>query len=210
MSDAFSEVQEELRQQRLRSLWTRYGRYLIGAVIATILITALLSYQRYSQQQKRLHETEVYYSLINASPEDFNSAIADADIKNALKALAFLNQAGQALQAGKTEEATALYEKVIGLSLKADLPYQGFARVMLSRLDPDRTVDLLNGEAQNAASPWHYDALLALAAHTATHDKNYTQALAYLDQIDENAPAALSSQAQALSHIYTVQLSSSQ
>ncbi len=40
MSDIFHEVEEDLRRERLKKLWDRYGIFVIGAAVAIVLATA--------------------------------------------------------------------------------------------------------------------------------------------------------------------------
>lgn len=46
------EVDEELRQDRAKALWTRFGPLLIGAAVAVVLATAGWRYYEYSREQK--------------------------------------------------------------------------------------------------------------------------------------------------------------
>ncbi|WP_102960280.1 tetratricopeptide repeat protein [Mangrovicella endophytica] len=81
MSDEgfFREVNEELRQDRVRAVWTRFGRVIIAAAILIILATvAYVLWEQYDEAQA------------NAAGDAYSSAVALADEgKNdeALKAL---------------------------------------------------------------------------------------------------------------------------
>ena len=40
MSDVFKEVDEDLRREQLKSIWDRFGAYIIGAAVLIVVATA--------------------------------------------------------------------------------------------------------------------------------------------------------------------------
>ncbi|MGB1911528.1 MAG: tetratricopeptide repeat protein, partial [Candidatus Puniceispirillaceae bacterium] len=55
MADIFDEIEEELKQDRLNSLWAKYGKYLIGFAVAIVALVA--GFQGYKSWQKNTIET---------------------------------------------------------------------------------------------------------------------------------------------------------
>ena len=56
----FREVEEELRNERLQSIWTKYGTYLIAAAIALVVGVAVWRYLDYSNAQQAAEAGELF------------------------------------------------------------------------------------------------------------------------------------------------------
>jgi hypothetical protein len=114
----FREVDEELRSDRMRKLWRRFGPYVIGAAVAVVLIVAV-------------NEGWTWYQHNNSakSSDDFFAALAlsdGGDIAGAQKALQTLTTNGSGAyptlakfrlasllgKGGKTAEAVAAYDSI--------------------------------------------------------------------------------------------------
>ena len=75
MSDILRQVDEELRQDRLMSLWRRYRVYLIGGLI--LLISSVLGYQINKSVNQSFYEDEVEKYISTSDLVDFNEKIDD-------------------------------------------------------------------------------------------------------------------------------------
>jgi hypothetical protein len=49
VSDIFREIDEELRRDNFRKLWSRYGRYVIAAVVLVLVVAGAIVAWRYHQ-----------------------------------------------------------------------------------------------------------------------------------------------------------------
>ena len=54
MGDIFREIDEELRQEKFEKLWRRYGKFVIGAGVAVVLVVAgVTGWNQYQSGQRR-------------------------------------------------------------------------------------------------------------------------------------------------------------
>ena len=75
MSDIFQEVDEELREEKYKSLWRKYKYYLIGSLILFILaITVNAFWKNYSLKEVN-DRSERFFAAIEMSQKDKDSAI---------------------------------------------------------------------------------------------------------------------------------------
>ncbi len=206
MSDAFLEVQEQIRQERLAQLWQRWGNALITFVLAVVLITAGFSIYNHFERQTRLDQTNQLYALMNdASFPDNLADAAEDTMSPAMHALLKLRAAKAALDGGMDDVAIAYYRDVSVLDGEAAAPYRGLAKIMVARLAPEETAAILQPIAQDADNMWRGHALLDLAAYEASTLKNYDAALGYVQTLQTlpNISPSLVNKAQALEHVYT-------
>ena len=75
MSDILRQVDEELRQDRLLSLWRRFRIYLIGGLI--LLILSVLGYQINKSVKQSFYEDEVEKYIKTSDLVDFNETIEE-------------------------------------------------------------------------------------------------------------------------------------
>ena len=75
MVDIFREVDEEVRQQRYRELWQKYGAYVIGLAVVIILLVA--GYQGWisHQDSTRAEASDRYIALMEALQSDEEAAL---------------------------------------------------------------------------------------------------------------------------------------
>jgi hypothetical protein len=207
MSDAFVEVQEEIRQERLMRLWQRYGNLLISFVVGVVLITAGLSGYRYWDQQQRLAQTNQLYALMNDKSFPDNLSDLKLEMRPSMQALLYLEAAHKAFDRGRASQAASFYEQASALDggQEALRVYKGLSVLMVARLQPDQTVSLLEPLAQDSSSVWQAHALLDLAAYEGSVNADYDKALSYLNWIGSlaNAPDSVARKAEALIHVYS-------
>jgi hypothetical protein len=75
VSDIFQEVDEELREEKYKSLWRRYKYYVIGGLILFILVIAINAiWKNYSLNEVN-DRSERFFTAIEMSQNDKDSAI---------------------------------------------------------------------------------------------------------------------------------------
>lgn len=126
MSDSvFREVNEELRNERIRALWRRYGLYVIGGAVAIVLLVAANEAWKWWQGSTAGRSSDLLQTALDN--------IADGDIAGAEAALdatiaegsgrypviAQFKAASLLASKGQVTEAVAAYD---GLAGTADLP----------------------------------------------------------------------------------------
>ena len=122
MSDILRQVDEELRQDRLLNLWTRFRIYLIGGLI--VLIGSVLGYQINKSLKQSFYEDEVEKYISTSDLVDFNQAIEELDrIENLdqllISGIAQIKIATLLMENGKKQESKNKLLKIINES-KAD------------------------------------------------------------------------------------------
>ena len=205
MSDIFREVDEAMQQEKLVKLWKEYSTTIIFAVIVLLVSSAATSYYYKWQANKNATETAKLTTALQAdNPQE---AVLEA-IKTTHgdhKAVGLMNAANMALQEGKTEEASTLYQQVID-DKKAPRNIRDLARIYFIQTTKEPQIDVLKPLLANTKSPWVWHAKLEAATLTAHNDKDYAKALDYLKGFkkQEYLPFSLKERAQALSHVYAI------
>jgi hypothetical protein len=172
VSDIFREIDEELRRDNLLKLWSRYGKYIIAAVLVVVLIVGGIVAWRDHQANER-----------RAQGGRFTSALAlarqgkDADAAKLFAALAqesggysvaaAFEQAELSAKTGDRKAAIAAYDKLAG-SGGIDPEFRDLA-VLLSVMhglpdtDAKVAVERLRPLTANG-NPWRASALDLTAA----------------------------------------------
>ncbi len=205
MSDAFREIDEEARQQRIFDLWRRYGNFVLALLLAVIVFTASVSIYRYLDKQQRLQDTEQLYSLLNDSNFPANISAENLNMKDGSQLLLLMQAAGQAYKTGDIEESISFYQDILMLNVPKQRPFQDLAVLMLARLNADGSDILLNNLAVDKTSIWQAQAILELAAAKGAVGE-YQPALDLLSKLSlvEFVPSVILNQAKALEHVYDV------
>ena len=146
------EVEDELRHDQLKKLWTDYGTYVIGAALAFIASVAI--YQQV--QASRIAAAEAAGASYEAarrqaaeskSPDAFQAIVKSGPAGYA--ALARLQMAAAHVKADKTADAIAAYDAIGGDSA-SDAVLRDFARMQAASL---RLPDAGWTEMQNRLTP---------------------------------------------------------
>lgn len=82
----FHEVEEELRSDRMRNLWRKYGVYIIGAAVAVVLIVAASEGWRWWHDTNSAKSADLLYSALDLAQK--------GDVAGAEKALATVQNDG--------------------------------------------------------------------------------------------------------------------
>ncbi len=69
MSDIFREIEEELRRDNFRKLWSRYGRYVIAAAVLVLVVAGAIVAWRDHQLSERRAQSTRYASALALSRE---------------------------------------------------------------------------------------------------------------------------------------------
>lgn len=223
-NELIHDVEETLKREELEKFWKDYGAYVIAAIIGIIALTAALSGWRSYAHHINTAQTS---TLLAAMDTDSADALAKSlggalpSLKGGPKAMAYLGDAGALYQAGRKEEALAVYQKAasdgnlpaewhdLSVLLAARLQWaledgkkEGSAKALLSSLAP---------LAGNEKSPWHFHALL-LSAQIAAHgtgDYNLAHKnLSAIQQAPDDIPPSLRERAKALDHIFSIRAAS--
>ncbi len=120
MSDdsIFNEVSEELRSERMRNMWRRYGPFVIGAAVLIVLLVAVNEGWRWYQDSVAAESSRQFYSAFEladggdlpAAQEQLNQLIAEGSGKYPV--LGQFAQAALLARDGNTDEALAAYDAI--------------------------------------------------------------------------------------------------
>jgi hypothetical protein len=172
VSDIFREIDEELRRDNLLKLWRLYGRYLIIAVVAALLVAGGIVAWRNHQVALRQAESVRYAAAISLLREGkdaeaakvFGSITAEG---GGYARLAEFEAADLAVKAGDAKTAVADYDKI---AAAADVdPELRNAATLLSVMagfadsDPHAVIDRLKPLTESG-SAWRPTALELTAA----------------------------------------------
>ena len=112
----FREVDEELRGERLRTLWKRFGPYIIGAAVAVVLVVAVNEGWTWWQNSNAARSSDQLYAALELA-EAGEVAAAQAALNDVAAqgsggypTLARFRQASLLATEGNTEAAIAAYD----------------------------------------------------------------------------------------------------
>jgi len=112
------EVEEELRSDRLKSIWKRYGRLIIAVAIVLVLVTAGYRYWLYYKSEQASRSGGVFLEAIELSEKDDNPAAIEKLEQLAEQgsgeypALARLRLAAEYARAGDAQEAIKAFDEL--------------------------------------------------------------------------------------------------
>ena len=210
MSELLRDVDEMMRQERLKQIWEAYGNYIIGGVLALILAVALhQGYQSWSTSKARANTAALQQALEAKDVAPALAAYADARGGNAA-AVANLLRAEQLMMADKVDDARAVLLAVRNdarahIDLR-ELATLNWVRLSASAKDADATA-LLNALAplmRDDGQPFAWSARVEAAVIQAHLNKNYQAAIDLLAPMVNNPglPYTQAERAEALSQLY--------
>jgi hypothetical protein len=117
VSDIFREIDEELRRDNLLKLWSRYGRYLVAAAVAVLLIAGAIAAWRSHELSQRQAQATRYAGALNLAEE---GKTADAirvfaaigQEGGAYGLVARFEEAGLKVRSGDHKAAATLYDRI--------------------------------------------------------------------------------------------------
>jgi hypothetical protein len=118
VGDIFREVEEELRQERFEKLWQRYGKFVIGAAVAVVVVVAGIKAWDHWRTTQRHAESAQFSAAAGMMREGKTQDAAALFAKLAQEggdgyaALARFNQASLRARGGDAKGAVELYEAI--------------------------------------------------------------------------------------------------
>ncbi|MBN9669980.1 tetratricopeptide repeat protein [Roseibium aggregatum] len=115
MSDIFREVDEDIRQEKYRRLWDRFGLWIIGVAVLIVVVTGGYRGWLYWQDAQSQKAGDTFFEAVKLSDaENFEEAAAlYGELEEALggyPALARFRRAADLANAGQTAEALAQFD----------------------------------------------------------------------------------------------------
>lgn len=123
----FREVDEELRSDRMRALWRRFGPYVIGAAAAVVLLVAINEGWNWWQESNAARSSEQFYAALElAEAGDVEAATTALDQVEAqgsggYPTLARFREAALLASQGSDTEALAAYDALATAETNAQL-----------------------------------------------------------------------------------------
>ncbi|RMF11312.1 MAG: hypothetical protein D6763_03480, partial [Alphaproteobacteria bacterium] len=118
MVDIFKEVEEDLRRSQLQALWSKYGRFVIAALLGIVLAVGGNQYWQYHTRTTQAKESVVFSNALEeAQSGDRDAALAALDDlrqngSSGYRGLAGLKEAALLADGGEIEQAIRIYEAV--------------------------------------------------------------------------------------------------
>ena len=168
----FQEVDDEVRRERLHTLWKTYGKYIIGAAVGIVLVVA--GRESYNAYKRSVEEKNAaaFAEAVNASEAGGADAVAVwmgavPNMKDGYHALAQLRLAAAQKEGGNVDAALATYDK-LAADQKADNSLRDLAGLMAAMVIAGDKFDLDAARPRFEAlavkgQPWYYSALEQLA-----------------------------------------------
>lgn len=114
------EVDEELRQERLKAVWSRFGNYFIGAAVLVVLATAALRGWDYYQSTQAASSGDIYLDAVEQA-DNGNTDAAIASLQRLAEegygqypALARFRIASELADRGESAAALAEFDRIAG------------------------------------------------------------------------------------------------
>ncbi|MBU1174963.1 MAG: tetratricopeptide repeat protein [Alphaproteobacteria bacterium] len=112
----FREINEDLRADRMRALWRRFGPYVIGGAVAVVLLVALNEGWSWWQQSNAARSSDALYVALDAAEAgEIDAALAALETvekqgSGKYPVLGQFAEAAYLAQKGKVTEAIVLYD----------------------------------------------------------------------------------------------------
>lgn len=207
MSDIFNEVDEEVRKDKSLELWKAYGKYVIGASVLIVGITAAVVGWKNYQLNQTQEQGDRYFAASQLLEQGKFVEASDAfamlasEGSESYAALASLRQASALIAGGKGEEAVAVYDRLAASDAASE--FSAAAKIMAGYylIDNGSAEDVRSRVSglEGAGNLWSASAqeLLALAA---LKDGKKEEAAALLKALstDAAAPQGIKSRAEQL------------
>ncbi len=147
MADIFDEINEEMKQDRMKALWQRYGKYVIAVVVAIVAGVGLTQGYGYFTQQRDARSADVFFNAVLSDDvagtlEAFTEELSDGYVLLAqFRLAAALAEKGRAAEAEQHYLSLAARDDIqqiyrdIALLLSVIQPYISAASTLQTRLD---------------------------------------------------------------------------
>lgn len=151
MADVFDEIEDDLRQEKLKAFWRENGSWIIGSAIAAVVMTAALVFWRdWNVAQDEKATSALFRAVESKDVAVVGAFSAEARTNHAV--LAHFAAARLALDTGDTAKAITLYAE-ISKTRGIDRTYRDLAKILelTERLSTDDPA-LLQKEIADLAS----------------------------------------------------------
>ncbi len=204
--DLFREVEEDMRRERLARAWEKYGVYVLIAALLIVLVTAGIQINAWWNAKRASETGESFVKALRLAEEGKTAEMVAALDKIAREAprgyavLATLRSAAAAAEAGRMDDAIALYQSVANDAF-SDENLRNFAELQLAALQIDKVppADIVKrlSPMNTAGNAWRHSAreLIGLA-HFKAGNAGDAEALFQDIAADPEAPAELRRRAQ--------------
>ena len=210
MADVFQEVDEALKQERMEMLWKKYGSFVIGGLVAFVLVVAVsVGYRNWNDSVNTVQTDKLFAALDNEDPV---VALEQAliDLRPGHKAVALLLMGAKHVSDGDMEAAREVYDRIFqDLELPAD--FRDYALLMRVRADMagdnvdfERILTDLSPLSSDDQSVWYEHALVQKALLLVHGQEDYAGAIGVLKTVRDGAdtPDTLRQRAASLIHVY--------
>jgi len=181
VSDIFREIDEELRRDNLRKLWSRYGRYIVALAVLVLVAAGGIMAWRDHQLSERRAQSMRYSSALSLVREGKDADAAKvfaviAQESGGYAMLASFEEAELLAKSGDRKAAAAAYDR-IAVTGGLDSVFGELAALLsvmqgTSDADPQSIIDRL-APMTSAGNPWRSTALeLTAAARLKAGDKS--------------------------------------
>jgi len=219
MSDLLHEVDEVMRQERMEKFWAANKNYIVGFIIGTILLTAVISGYKSWNTGVQEKQTAQIITLQNADnyPENILKT-EKLTLRPALRGVVLLQAGGAFLDKDNNEDALKLYKRAANdKSLPNELNHLGrlmSVRLLIDKDDQDGAslLETLKPVIADTKSPWTSHARLEASVISANKLSDLETALKHLKTVEDTAglPESLYKRAKALNHIYSLKQKTSE
>lgn len=200
MSDIFTEVDEDLRRERAKALWKRYGRYVVAVAVIAILAVGAHTWWRSYEQSQRLEMADRYTAALAGAGEDAPAETAArleefaGTAEGGYRLIALLRAAGFYGEAGEHQAAAEIYG-AIAADQSVEALYRDLATILgagqAARAEGADAAALLEEVAPHTVegAPWRFVAL-EVAAGLALQAGEPDRAREFLGTIADNQEAS--------------------
>ncbi len=181
MADIFSEVDEELRQEKIKEFWDENKYFIIGSILAAIIFTAIFVAWQDWKYKTNMQKTAELYNILDA--RDVEGLVKYAKNSNAENSV-IANFVATSVYINRREEEKALnLLKTIQENRNIDKIYRNLASLIEAKLllNSDNDKQLANIEKKlkllsDKNNIWHFSAQETLML-LASKRKDYPQAV---------------------------------
>lgn len=205
MSDIFREVDEDIRHERFKRLWDRFGPWVIGVAVLIVLITAGYRGWQYWETSQAAATGDRFVAAISLADDGkHEEAIAalgeiEADGSGAYPVLATFRIATEKAASGDVTGAVAAYDAINNRpnvpALVGDLAR---LRAAILLTDSASVAELTSriGDLADTGNPWRHNAreILGFAAFRA---EDLTAARTYFTEIVDDQESGQGAQSRA-------------
>ena len=196
MADIFQEIDEDLRRDKAKEWWKRYGKFVIAGIATILIAVAAVSWWQDRKQAERLEAADRYARAL-ATAEDGNAAeaanrlnAAAVDMPGGYTFVSLMQAAALRADEGDYAGAAETYSRIAAMD-KIDPLYRDLAVVLStlheSKAGGDAAALLERIEPQTeSGKPWRYTAR-EVAASLALSIGDKEAAKTYLAGISDDA-----------------------